>query len=427
MILGIFGVSAVVGFILFSTFEASEGAGELQIGEVVIWGTMDKRIVSEMIQNLKNTNKSFSAVTYVEKSKETYNQEILEALAIGDSPDLLLLSNDNIYGNINKILPIPHASLTQRDFINQYSDAFSIFLTNNGILAIPFAIDPMVMYYNKDILRSVGIVTPPEKWEDFFDMSKKITRLDSKENITRATIAFGESVNVTNFKEILVTLMMQQGNNIVSEGLDRYTSFPWDKDFASPVPGLLFFTEFSNQASSVYSWNRSLPDSKQFFLSGRLATYFGFASEVRNLRFKNANLNFDVAEMPTVTGEGNDLGNKTVYARTWGLAIPKSSEVNVAGAFHTAMALASKDSQIFLSEKLNLPPVRRDLLAERPEDAFMDIFYRKAIYSKSFINPDRVEVDKIFRFMIDSITGGRQQPLVAARIAFEEIDNLFRR
>jgi hypothetical protein len=49
-------------------------------------------------------------------------------------------------------------------------------------------------------------------------LSKKITLLDEKENIKRATIAFGESVNVNNLKGILATLMMQLGNNIIKEG-----------------------------------------------------------------------------------------------------------------------------------------------------------------------------------------------------------------
>jgi hypothetical protein len=54
-----------------------------------------------------------------------------------------------------------------------------------------------------------------------------------------------------------------------------------------------------------------LPKSRNYFLSGRLATYFGFSSEARNIRFKNPNLNFYVAEIPAV----EKLKNKTVFAR----------------------------------------------------------------------------------------------------------------
>lgn len=422
IILGIFFLLAGFGFVLFSTYKAPVNI-EDQVGPVVIWGTMDRDIVNRMIINLKENNEAFKEVVYFEINKDSYNQEILEALAAGSSPDLMLLSNENLYINSNKIYPIPYQSFPKRDFIQTYADTFSIFATNNGILALPFSVDPMVMYYNKSIFATEGIPLPPVYWKEFFNLSKKITRLDDKDNITRATIAFGESTNITNVKGVVSTLMMQLGNKIIAEKPEGgYKTFDWSRDFASPVSGLLFFTEFSNQTNSVYSWNRSLPDSLDYFLSGRLATYFGFASEARNMRLKNPNLNFDVAEIPSV----EEINNKTVFARVWGMAIPKSPSVNIDGAFKTALALSNQDSQRFLSQKLNLPPVRKDLLSIRPEDAFMDIFYKEAIYASSFIDPNSSETNKIFKFMIESITGGRKSPSVSVKAAFEEIDLLFR-
>ena len=422
-VLGIFFFLAGIGFLLFSTYESPEKQNQRQVGSVVIWGTMNRDVVERMIINLKEEDEVFKDVVYVEINQNSYDQEILEALAAGESPDLMLVSDENLYKNLNKIYPIPYESFPRRDFINTYADAFSIFTSNEGVLAVPFSIDPMVMYYNKSIFKTEGVALPPVHWKEFFDLSKEITQLDDKENITRATIAFGESVNITNIKAVVSTLMMQLGNLIVSEDPEGgYETFAWDRDYASPVSGLLFFTEFSNQTNPVYSWNRSLPDSLDYFLSGRLATYFGFASETRNIRFINPNLNFDVAEIPSI----EELNNKTVFARVWGFAVPKSPEVNRTGAFETALALSNQNSQLYLTEKLNLPPVRKDLLAGRPEDAFMDIFYREAIYANSFIDPSWVETNKIFKFMIESITGGRESPTSSIKTAFDEIDLLFR-
>ncbi len=424
VVLGIFFVFGLIGFILFSTYKGSPDKDKIEVGKVVIWGTMDASIVDKMLANLRENNESFKKVSYVEKSKSQYNQDILEALASGQSPDLMLISDENIYRNINKINPIPYTSMPKRDFSNLYADAFSVFTTKKGILAIPFSIDPMVMYYNKSIFRTEAVALPPTHWQEFFDLSKKITKLDDGENIIRATISFGESINVDNLKGILSTLMMQLGNKIISEDSDgKYQAYPWQNKNASPVPGLLFFTEFSNQLSKSYSWNRSLPNSLDYFLSGRLATYFGYASEAKKIRFKNPNLNFDVAEIPSV----EKIDSKTVFAKVWGLAIPKSPSVNVAGAFQVALALSGSESQKFLSQKLNLPPVRKDLLSKRPEDAFMDIFYKEAIYANSFIDPSWKETNKIFKFMIDSITGGRESPKSAAITAFDEIDLLFKK
>jgi ABC-type glycerol-3-phosphate transport system substrate-binding protein len=123
---------------------------------------MDKSVVGGMLSNLKKKNDIYNGVIYIEKEKDSYNTEILEALASGNSPDLILVSNENIYKNLNKIYPIPYSSLLKRDFLDTYADAFSIFLASDGVLAIPFSIDPMVMYYNKEIFRTAGVPLPPK-------------------------------------------------------------------------------------------------------------------------------------------------------------------------------------------------------------------------------------------------------------------------
>lgn len=420
VILGIFFFLAVLGFILFSGYEGPKDEKEIKVGTVVIWGTMEKAIAGKIISNLKKENSVYSGVQYIEIERESYNTEILEALASGNSPDLILVSNENIYRNLNKIYPIPYTSIPRRTFIDTYADAFSIYLSQEGVTAIPFLIDPMVMYYNKEIFRTEGLPLPPKVWDDFFDLVKKTTKLNDKENIEQSAVAFGEFSNIDNAKAILSTLMMQLGNNIIENNSDnKYSTVQWKNDFANPVPGLLFFTEFSNQTSPAYSWNRSLPKSKDYFLSGRLATYFGFSSEARRIRLKNPNLNFDVAEIPAV----KKINSKTVFAKTWGMAIPKASK-NKVGAFLVASELSNESSQSFLVENLNLPPVRKVMLAKGHPEPFMDIFYREAIYANSFIDPNWEETNNIFRFMMDSIKNGRESPISAVRTAFKEINIL---
>jgi hypothetical protein len=103
--------------------------------------------------------------------------------------------------------------------------------------------------------------------------------------------------------------------------------------------------------------------------------------------------------------------------------MPKAAP-NKVGAFRVATVLSEEFSQSFLTERLNLPPVRKSILAKRHEEPFMDIFYREAIYANSFIDPNEKETSKIFRFMMDSIKNGRETPTDSVRTAFEEIDIL---
>jgi ABC-type glycerol-3-phosphate transport system substrate-binding protein len=57
--------------------------------------------------------------------------------------------------------------------------------------------------------------------------------------------------------------------------------------------------------------------SKSLFLSGSLATYFGFASEYYDLKNKNPNLDFDVAPLPQAKGERR----AATYGKMYGFSI----------------------------------------------------------------------------------------------------------
>ncbi len=421
VIMVIFGILFFVGFIAFSTYKPAQKANEIKVGSVKIWGTLDQNLVNRLLRKIKESDERFKDVVYIEKSKSSYNHDILEALASGNSPDLLLSSNNDILVNRNKIFPIPNKNLPVRAYLNTFADAFDIYVAKDGVLGIPFIIDPMVMYYNKSLFASSGVVLPPKKWEEFEDpkgITEKIRVLDDNDNILKTAIAFGEAMNVKHYKEILNTLFLQKGNRVVIEDKNVYKA---DKDmFEKSAPVIKFYTEFANEANKItYSWNKSMNDSETEFLAGNLGTYFGFTSEIKKLRLKNPNLNFDVAEIPSFS----DTENKTVFARTWVFSIPKAAK-NKIGALETAKKLASKEVQEILAKKLYLPPVRKDLLNITPDDAFMDVFYREAIYATSIFDPDYNKTNDLYREYITNVNTGLKQPYDATRSLSSELNFL---
>ena len=417
----IFGALFFIGFIAFSTYKPAKKANEVKVGSVKVWGTLDSHLVDRLLRKISESDERFKDVVYVEKSKSSYNQDILEALASGNSPDLLLLSNNDLLINRNKIFPIPNSNLPKRAFYNTFVDAFGIYVAKDGVLGIPFIIDPMVMYYNKSLFASSGVVLPPEYWEEFEDpkgITDKIRVLDDNENILKTAISFGEAMNVKHYKEILNTLFLQKGNKIVVEADGVYKS---DKEnFEKSADIIKFYTEFSNQANKItYSWNKSLNDSETEFLAGNLGTYFGFTSEIKKLRLKNPNLNFDVAEIPGF----KDTKNKTVFARTWVFSIPKAAK-NKLGALEVAKKFASPEIQNELAKKLYLPPVRRDLLNKTPEDPFMAVFFKEAIYATSFFDPNYDKTNDLYGEYITNVNTGLKAPYEATRSLSSELNFL---
>jgi len=422
IITGIFVIFILAAVVLFAGFGSGGVGDKSDIGEVVIWGTIDERVMVSLFDQITMENKTFHGVKYERKDVGSFNEQLLEALAEGKGPDVFLLPHSLILRHEGKVLPIPHERLPIRDFKDSFVEEGELYLTSQGILAMPFMVDPMVMYWNRDIFTGAGISNPPKLWDEFFDLAQKITKKDLNLNILQSTVAFGEFRNVTNAKEILSTLIMQTGNPISRRGEEKLSVLLASGLGTRVVPAeaaLGFFTEFSNPTKSVYSWNRSLSNSKNAFLAGDLAIYFGFASELKELRSKNPNLNFDVAMVP----QTEDAGANITYGKMQGLAISRNSK-NILGALNTINILSSSKWLTVLSEIVYLPPVRRDLLSKKPADPYQSIFYNAALSSRGWLDPNESETHVIFQNMVESITSGRKRVSEAVAGADAEMREL---
>jgi ABC-type glycerol-3-phosphate transport system substrate-binding protein len=417
----IFGISIVLGILFFSL---ARGKSAGQVSNILIWGTINAETFDYAYKNSSLKDNKQITVRYVKKDPLTFDTDFVEALADAKAPDLVILRDDLFYKNRNRFFTIPYANYTERAYRDTFIDAGRVFLTSEGAVALPFIIDPLVMYWNRDMFTANQIVNPPRYWDDIYTVINKITRKDASANVTRSALSFGEWRNVNNAKEILVTLLLQAGTPIVVR--DKAVTYSvlnnqYNYPVAPSVSAVNFYTQFSNPTSPRYTWNRSLPTSLNFFLSGDLATYFGFASEIFSIQQKNANLNFDVALVPQV----KDSEKKAVFGRLYGIAIVKQSK-QLTGAYLTAVELTGPSAISALGTATNLPPVRRDLLANRPTDAFRSVFYDSALYAQSWVDPDGVKTSNVFRDMIESITSGKSRVSDALGIADSGIMELLK-
>ena len=99
---------------------------------------------------------------------------------------------------------------------------------------------------------------------------------------------------------------------------------------------------------------------------------------------------------------------------------------NKFGALEVAKRFAGKESQELLTSKINLPPVRKDLLNQKHNDQYMDIFYREAIYANSIIDAGKEETNIFFREYISNVNTGLRQPSVATNILAGELAEIFK-
>ncbi len=132
----------------------------------------------------------------MEKSPDTFDHDLLEALAAGTGPDMFFISDDLAYKYSNKIFTIPYTSFPINTFKSNYVGAGEVFLTSKGVLAFPLTVDPLMMYYNRSMLDANGIVYPPSYWDEFGNLVPLLTKKDSKGMITKSAVALGQFSNV---------------------------------------------------------------------------------------------------------------------------------------------------------------------------------------------------------------------------------------
>ncbi|MDR3558683.1 MAG: extracellular solute-binding protein [Candidatus Pacebacteria bacterium] len=402
IVLAIFIVAIIGGAIAFATYKSGQST---TLPAVTMWGTLPADTISKYVQEINLARSQQLQVNYVQIDPTNFNTTFINALASGSGPDVVLLPQDLLARYTGKIVPIPYNVLTERDFLDTYVGGAQLYLGTQGVLAIPLLIDPMVMYWNRDVFTNAGIATYPQYWDEFPGLVPKLTQIDTNSNIDRSAVALGEFANVPHAREIFGSLLLQLSNPVsvttsggLASALGNSSAYQGEN---STTQVLDFFTEFANPTSKYYSWNRALPSADSDFLSGDLAVYFGYASEINQLRAKNPNLNFDAAPLPQVRGGSM----RAVYGTIYGLSVVKSS-ANPTNSYNTIQILTNPSNLSTLVSLAYLPPARRDMIAAGTTDPYLSIFYSEALITKSWQDIDPSQSSDIFQAMVQSVTSG---------------------
>lgn len=415
----------LLAVLVFSGIVPLPGAAQdVYGGEVVLWGTLPSEQLGQFLADFNSVNGEQFALVYVQKNSASFENELVSALASGKGPDLVLFPHDLLVRQADKLYPIPYTSITERDFKDTYIDEGELYMGRSGTAALPLYVDPLVMYWNRDLFSSNGIAEPPKVWEQFPALPEKLTVRDSRGNITQSAVGLGGVRNILWSKDILATLLMQVGDFIVARTQDGEIEavLGGGVDSRSSAPAAVrFYTEFSNPSKTSYSWNSALPNSKTAFESGILAIYFGHASEYESIKQKNPHLNFDVAPMP----QRENSPRKITFGRMYGVGVLAASK-NLNTAFTAAYILASAENSRALSLLVNLPSARRAIVGEAVENPALDVFNRSALISRGWLDPSPSETDVVFADMIESVIINKATEEQAVSDASRRLDSLLR-
>jgi len=425
-LVAVFGTLFLLALILLRTYSPTSdpNASSLEAG-VSIWGTVPEAAFVELLDQISIADRNYKNVTYRYISPENFDTVFVNALADQASPDLLFLSHERLIEHRNRLQPITYDSFPMRDFRSLYIDGAEIFALSDGIYALPVAVDPLLMYWNRDIFADNGLLKAPATWEEVVNqIVPTLTLRDNFRNLTRSAMAMGEYSNIKNAFPILSLLLLQGGSGLVGES-SGYYQVRLDESVgqgpAAPFANVAtFFTNFNNINNTLYSWNVALRPDTEMFLSEDLAIYFGLASEGRSLAARNPNLSFDVSEVP----QGASSAVKRNYGIFYGLAIPKAAK-NKTGAALVLQTLSGESNALKLANLGGFAPVHRTSLASGSNDIYGRVAYASAIYSRGWLSPDRDRLDVILQQMLSSISANRNNISSAASDAIKQISQIY--
>jgi ABC-type glycerol-3-phosphate transport system substrate-binding protein len=441
--------------LFFSGCSSKPVAPESRV-KLEVWGLFDNQTDYEKnFKGYQALNALVGSIQYRKMTPETYRDDIIEALAAGQGPDIILIQNNWLPSFKDKLAPSPAEILGEQKMKKNFVDVvISDFVDDGKTYAVPLSVDTLALFYNKDFFNEAGIIFPPKNWEEFVGDSKKLTRLDRTGQIIRAGAALGTAQNIYRPADILFNLMMQNGTEMGDPSKDEVT-FDSGRTGSATVQGspgrnaLDFFVQFSRRSSPYYSWNANMHNSVDAFAEGKLAMMFGYHYQKEAIIAKSPKLNFDIAPLPQLPDT-----LPVTYANYWGFAVLQNknaggnvpNDIRIREAWKLLSFLATRpdgsaqalavggstkgappadyDPTKAYLQNNPAPAARRDLIELQKDDLELGVFAMQNLIAKSFRQKNPEVIESVTLEMIDQINRGQLTTSEALGFAVKKINQL---
>lgn len=371
---------------------------------LVVWGVYDSK--ESFASGISEFQTLYPTITveYVKKDPATYESDLLNALALGLGPDIVMIENTWLPRYINKLSPAPEEEMTLASLRELFPlAAEQDFTSSNEIFALPLYMDTLSLFYNKDLFDAASIVSPPENWDDFLIAVNKLKKVDKKGNIERAAASLGGSLkSVNRAADIVYLLMLQSGAKMVSNDFSRAT---FSQSVENKTPGesaFTFYTSFANPKSSSYTWNDSFGNSLDSFAEGKTAMLIDYSFDMEEIKNRNPFLNFAVAKVPQLSGSEIPVN----YPSYRGLAVLKQSLNKTEAWRFVSFFTGTESSANSFSSSAKRPPALRSLISSCQSKGDFSAVCRQTLSARSWAEVDDVKIDNLFSDAIKNVLSG---------------------
>src|SRR3989344_7588305 len=165
---------------------------------LTIWGIQDQSIFQDNMIAYE-TLRSNVRVDYEEINSATYEKDLVNALAAGKGPDVVMFHNSWLPKHFNKLVPVKDSQLNLKTLQELFPTVVEQnFAPNGQIFALPLYIDTLALLYNQDTFDKNGIAVPPKDWLEFQNLIPKLRQKDASGQLAKPAAAIGGTNNTIN-------------------------------------------------------------------------------------------------------------------------------------------------------------------------------------------------------------------------------------
>ena len=244
--------------------------------------------------------------------------KVLAAIKAGETPAIALMFSIDLYQLLStgKLYDYNSFCTTEEDqaWLDSFYPGFmenSRIPDGNGgylVYGIPWQRSTIIMYYNKDAFREVGLdpECPPTTWEELEEYAAKLTKKDENGNTIRYGVQIPSDKAGYAYWMLQTFTLTQDGQNLMSpDGKQVY--FNHEKT----IKGLEFWKSLSDkgyQAPGTAKWSTTVGD----FLEGKVAIMYHTTGNLTNVK-KNATFEFGTSRLAAGTSYGSPTGGGNFY------------------------------------------------------------------------------------------------------------------
>lgn len=278
-----------------------------------------------------------------------YNDKLLTAAASKSGPDLMVMGTTSVPNFVSSNSLMDMSNVIKKDKNLQANNFFKgnveTTKVNGKYYGVPWYTETRVLYYRKDLLKSVGYNEPPKNWDALYDVANKLSQRTGKDN-------YGFSIDQS---EPTFGFMMARQNGATLLNKDGKTEFN-QKPMVDTMTYLQKF--YKNGVAPKNDLKLSIGES--FGNKGLLPMFVSGPWMVKSIE-QDSGLKegqWSVAELPQ--GKDNNISN------TGGgdLAVFKYTS-HKEEAIKLMKFLSKRENQIKYYKNSNLLPARTDAWSDK--------------------------------------------------------------